>query len=253
MSVFGKIYASNYDEIYQKKNYLAECDYVLDLAKSAHFSEINHILDLGCGTGTHALEFARRGFKVDGIDLSSHMLDLAKSKANEQALNINFKQGDIVDFATERHYELIVSLFAVVGYLTDTAKLASLFKNVFSHLSENGVFIFDCWNGNAVLYEKPITKMTRFVRNNRQLYRFSETELNIEQNLAAVSFSLIDVDAFEPSSRFVLEKHQMRYFFIPELKYLLELAGFSKISFFKFLTHEAVQCSDWNMCVLAEK
>jgi ubiquinone/menaquinone biosynthesis C-methylase UbiE len=52
------------------------------------------ILDLGTGTGFLALELARRGHRVTGIDLSPEMLEMARTKAIEEGLSVDFEPGD---------------------------------------------------------------------------------------------------------------------------------------------------------------
>ncbi|MEJ7677887.1 MAG: class I SAM-dependent methyltransferase [Segetibacter sp.] len=68
-----------------------ECDFIEN--------EINHdkaasIIDIGCGTGRHSLELAKRGYSVVGIDLSQSLLDKAREKAANGRLNIPFLHHD---------------------------------------------------------------------------------------------------------------------------------------------------------------
>jgi len=73
-------YARFYDTYYAIKNYEAECDFVLGVAKPYRDTAIRRILDLGCGTGGHAFPLARKGLYVVGVDLSETMLNTARSK-----------------------------------------------------------------------------------------------------------------------------------------------------------------------------
>lgn len=56
---------------------------------------IKRILDLACGTGRHTLYFARAGFEVHGIDLSSEGIKIARRKLREQNLKAHLKVGSI--------------------------------------------------------------------------------------------------------------------------------------------------------------
>jgi SAM-dependent methyltransferase len=56
------------------------------------------VLDLGCGIGTEALEFARYGARVIGMDLSARSLDIALQRANAEELRIIFLHANMEDF-----------------------------------------------------------------------------------------------------------------------------------------------------------
>ena len=53
------------------------------------------ILDIGCGTGRHAIELARRGYTVTGIDLSESQLHRAREKADANGVKVNFLKMDL--------------------------------------------------------------------------------------------------------------------------------------------------------------
>ena len=68
MSVFAPPYANQYDGMYADKNYEAECDLVA-AAAAEHGVPMARVLDIGCGTGGHSLEWARRGIDSVGVDM----------------------------------------------------------------------------------------------------------------------------------------------------------------------------------------
>ncbi len=47
------------------------------------------VLDLRCGPGRHAVEFARRGFAVTGVDRSGFLPDRACERASESAVSVS--------------------------------------------------------------------------------------------------------------------------------------------------------------------
>jgi 2-polyprenyl-3-methyl-5-hydroxy-6-metoxy-1,4-benzoquinol methylase len=49
------------------------------------------ILDIGCGTGRHAIEFYKRGYIVDGIDVAENYLNIALERAKREDLDIKFE------------------------------------------------------------------------------------------------------------------------------------------------------------------
>jgi len=72
--VFGREYASVYDALYRNKDYEGEVDLIERILAEHGASGPRRLLDLGCGTGNHALPLARRGHTVLGVDRSASML-----------------------------------------------------------------------------------------------------------------------------------------------------------------------------------
>jgi ubiquinone/menaquinone biosynthesis C-methylase UbiE len=68
------------------------------------------ILDIGCGTGRHAVELAKRGYIVTGIDLSESQLKRAREKAEEAGVNIQFNHGDARSLTLENEYDVALIL-----------------------------------------------------------------------------------------------------------------------------------------------
>ena len=65
-------------------------------------------LDVGCGTGTTAFHMARLGFDVTGVDLSATAIDMGRTLAKEQNLDIEFVTGDVLDLeALGKKFDLI--------------------------------------------------------------------------------------------------------------------------------------------------
>jgi SAM-dependent methyltransferase len=85
----------------------AEVDFIQGHLESAQGIKI---LDVGCGTGRHALEFARRGYPVTGLDLSVEMLVAAEEKAHQQSLNVDFVQGDARSLDYEEIFDAVIIL-----------------------------------------------------------------------------------------------------------------------------------------------
>ena len=77
-NVFQSFYSKYYDLIYETKDYKKECDRVENLIE--HNPKIKKILDIGCGTCNHSIEFSKRGYHVVALDQSNEMLKIAKKK-----------------------------------------------------------------------------------------------------------------------------------------------------------------------------
>ena len=71
-------YARYYDLLYRDKDYAAEAEYVAGLIRKFHPSA-RSILELGSGTGMHAIHLAKQGYEVTGIDISPDMINIASN------------------------------------------------------------------------------------------------------------------------------------------------------------------------------
>jgi ubiquinone/menaquinone biosynthesis C-methylase UbiE len=68
------------------------------------------VLDVGCGTGFLALRLAELGHIVSGVDLSGQMIEQARGKADQAALEIEFRVGDAADLdSADEAYDLVVA------------------------------------------------------------------------------------------------------------------------------------------------
>jgi len=76
------------------------------------------VLDYGCETGTKALKLANHVKKMHGIDISSKMIDIAKSKAFEQKIeNIDFVNATIFDDRVKKESFDVILVFNILHTL----------------------------------------------------------------------------------------------------------------------------------------
>lgn len=118
----------------------SEIDQILQLVNIPPGSKI---LDLGCGLGRHSLELSRRGYKVTGIDLCTSYLSEARKKAASENLDIEFIQGNILDFKRVGSFDLIISLFTSFGYFEDMSDNLKIIKNAHDSLIPGGKILID--------------------------------------------------------------------------------------------------------------
>lgn len=95
-----------------------------------------HVLDAGCGTGRIAIELARRGCQIVGVDLDEEMLKQARKKAPE----LVWQQGDLSTITLERAFASIVLAGNVMIYLTPGTEAAVL-ANMANHLAPDGLLV----------------------------------------------------------------------------------------------------------------
>lgn len=248
--VFNKDYSNAYDSLYQDKNYGKECDF-LEFLFRKHSVSPRTILDLGCGTGGHAVILAERGYSVAGVDRSAAMLAIARKKALKAGVGADFIKSDITGLALKKRYDAVISMFAVMGYQTGNSELAAACAVAKKHLSPGGVFIFDCWHGPAVLMDRPAPKVKKTEKDGVRIVRHTVPRLDVFRHVADINFK-VTATAGGVSTR-TAEAHRMRFFFPQEIKYFLETAGFKKVYFYPFLEKgRGLAETDWNMMLVAK-
>jgi SAM-dependent methyltransferase len=249
--IFDQAYAGRYDAFYRDKDYAAECDYLATLYARAGARPAS-ILDLGCGTGAHALVLSQRGYRVTGVDRSPGMLAIARHKAHQAGADIRFVEGDLTAVNLGEKFDSVIAMFAVMGYQTTNQEFANACQCARRHLHPGGLFLFDCWNGFAVCQEKPAPRMKQVeLGAGARAIRYSQSEIDYDRQVVTVHFKVLEITAGQVATE-IEESHRMRFFFPMEIRQFLENAGFATIEAMPFLeTDRPLQNHDWNMMVMA--
>jgi len=136
-----------------KEDYKAEVDFIED---SLGMEKGATILDLACGTGRHAIELSKRGYRMVGFDLSLAMLARAADLAQAEDQRINFVQGDMREMQFEEAFDGVYSWNTSFGYFEEdkNAQVAGL---VHRALRKGGQFLLDIVNRDYIIQESPTT------------------------------------------------------------------------------------------------
>ncbi len=101
------------------------------------------ILDLGCGPGRHSLALARLGHRVTGVDATGPYLELARSRAMEEGLTIDFVHDSMLNFRREAAFDGITCLFTSFGYFESREDDQRVLNNMFANLRPCGRAVID--------------------------------------------------------------------------------------------------------------
>ncbi len=159
-----------YDDIYSTmgKDYVAEANRLHEFVQKFKRTDGNTLLDVACGTGTHAGLLSER-YQVEGTDLNGDMLKVARKKHP----GIRFTRSDMRSFDLGRKFDVVTCLFSAIGYLKTNAELQKAIKSMSRHLLAGGVLLVEPWftpeqwyagRVSTILVDKPDIKIARMSR-----------------------------------------------------------------------------------------
>lgn len=243
----------NYAEAYDKEVFTrgtsGECDFI---EKEINFDKSKKILDIGCGTGRHAIELAKRGYAVTGIDLSESQLKSARLKAAQLSLEIDFRKHDARLSHFLHAYDLVIMLCEGGFPLMETdAMNFQILQNAAHALTSTGKFIFTTLNGLFPLFHSVEDFCAAEKKDGVASYRENSFDLMTFRDYNITDF----VD--DLGNKRSLHCNE-RYYIPPEITWLLTSLNFSTIDIFgakigAFSRDDALRTEDFEMLVIAEK
>lgn len=244
-------YARYYDLTYRDKDYDGECAFLEQVFERFSTRPVKSILDVGCGTGEHAMSLAGMGHVVTGIDVSERAIELARSKFRKHHRRARFVAADMRSFHLISTFDACICMFAAIGYLPETRDIQAALARIREHLDEGSLFVFDCWNGLAVLRTLPSVRVRTLRDGTRDVLRIAEPELDAFHHLCRVKYQLIVSEGNTIVDR-IEETHVMRFLFPQEIAHYLDEAGFRVLHMCSFPDlKQGVDENAWNIAVVA--
>ncbi len=241
----------NYRNKYEKEVFtrgtVGECDFI---EKEIKHDKSMKILDIGCGTGRHAIELAERGYSVTGIDLSESMLSCAREKAAKKNLEVEFQQRDARTLSFDGIFDLVIMLCEGAFPLMETDEMNyQILRNASKALKKGGKFIFTTLNGLFPLFHS----VKEFINSD------SSEGTSAGHTFDLKTFRDHSVYETEDDDGKKLTLHcNERYYVPPEITWLLKTLDFHTIEIFgaklgAFSRADELTTEDFEMLVLAEK
>lgn len=240
-------YSRKYDEESFVQGTEGECDFIEE--------EIDHnksigILDIGCGTGRHAIELSERGYSVKGIDLSQAQINRAIEKSKEKGLSVDFSVADARSLEFEAEFDLVIMICEGGFSLMETDEMNYLILNNASKaLKSKGKFIFTSLNGLFPLFHS----VKEFINSGAETGQASENTFDL------MTFRDNSVYETEDDSGNKLSlKCNERYYVPSEIAWLVKSLGFTKVDIYgaklgQFSRSDALSTEDYEMLVVAER
>ncbi len=141
-----------YYDIVFDRDVKREVDFMMDACRRHAGSKPRSVLDIACGPGYHAREFARRGVRAIGLDLRPEMIDFAKEKDAAEGLSLEWIAQDMRDYSLTEPVDLAFIAFDGLDALTRNEDVASHFRAVAANLTPRGLYIVDLTHPREISY-----------------------------------------------------------------------------------------------------
>jgi SAM-dependent methyltransferase len=212
-----------YDKRNSWKNYAREVESFCERAESILGRPLTSVLDLACGTGGHAVEFAQKGIGVTGVDLSEEMLAIAIEKARALGLDINFLQEDMAETLLESQFDAAAIFFGSFGYLLTDEQVLRLLNHLDAMIVHEGFVYIELWNTQGFRLEQTKGNYTygSITRDGElTLIDLTTNNLPMETGIDRVSEEHFVIQGNEVVANFK-ELHEIRTYTIPQLASLV--------------------------------
>jgi len=194
---------------------LQEVDGIIELLGLAPGGRV---LDVCCGYGRHAIELARRGHPVTGVDLSPVQIRAARENAQAAGVEIDFMVGDAREMAFQGEFDATLSLFISFGFFQGEADNLKMLASIARATAPGGLFLLDLWNREKQIRDfRPLEIEERAdgVRIEKR-WAFDPWRGRLNWTNRVIF----------PDGREESWEHSMRAYTLVELRLLLEQVGF---------------------------
>ncbi|NOT00839.1 MAG: class I SAM-dependent methyltransferase [Phycisphaerales bacterium] len=199
----------------------------------------HHVLDFGCGTGSHVLAFGAMGIRATGIDRSPAMIVRARCKsAPAAAAPVAFVEGGPREWDAAlngERYNGVVSFFNVLNCMESPAAMVDALKTLAKRLMNGGRLLVDVWNGAAVYSDDPRPTVRDFVvtgEPDRKVTRITVPVIDRVRQCCRLQYRVVDVD--RRNGRFTEHEsvHDVRFLTPVQYRHIFELAGLAVLNEF---------------------
>ncbi|MGM0496401.1 MAG: class I SAM-dependent methyltransferase [Bacteroidota bacterium] len=221
---YPRFFARFYDVIYQNLRDSVDNNFFLQEIEKTDGS----ILEVGVGTGRLFIEALNRQADIYGIDMSTSMIEVLKSKINRQHY-FRIEENNVLNFQHENHYCLIIAPFRVFMHLLTKEEQIQAINNIYDHLHPGGRFIFDTFVPDPDKLKKGAIDEMDFEGEympGRKLRRYVTTKPDLINQRIDIAFRL----KWDEDDGFKQERWEvpLRFFFRYELEHLIERSKFQE-------------------------
>jgi ubiquinone/menaquinone biosynthesis C-methylase UbiE len=203
--------------------------------KNLGISTTGKMLDLACGEGTFAVSMAANGWDVTGVDASFQMLSLARQKAEQSGVSVEFINRDMRHIEFKEQFDLVTCWYDSLNYMLRTNDLRKVFSKVNEALKPGGYFIFDM----NTIYHLTVgwqRHINYIQQDTPDLLEVHRNSFDYETQVATVEI-ICFIRRGEFWERFE-EKHQERGYQLEQIHELLDKANFKQVVEYSSLSEQ---------------
>ena len=219
--------AKYYDMTRQFRDYQAEAEFV-DAVVKRYRSDASCLLDICCGTGSHAILLAEKGYEIVGVDLSEEMLTIAKQKFKCAGRTAKFINADARTLECDAEFDVAYCLGGSFMLLTNYEDINRCLAGVRRALKPGGIFIFSVDNGWDML-DVPTKKFVSEEGGTKVVW-LESGYVDRMKRVRHLDWTWIIEDSGNVSIESGVE--ELRIFFHDELQMLMVNAGFEITAMF---------------------
>ena len=209
--------ASIYDFVMRHVDYVHWANHVEALTVR-HSLVPSTMIDVACGTGSLAVELAKRGYRINGADASDEMLDIARGKVLDGGYNVGLYHRSFLELDGLDRHDCAVCLYDSVNYLMSIDQVGEMFDNVHSILHRGGLFIFDvCTETNSIRHFRDMRERER--GDGFSYTRHSHFKEGVQFNDFTITFDY--------PKREIQELHQQRIYPLCEIERTIATSQFN--------------------------
>jgi ubiquinone/menaquinone biosynthesis C-methylase UbiE len=221
-----------YDLLMHDVPYSVWMTYLRELL-AARSARPRRVFDLACGTGNVTELLAAEGYAAVGVDIAEDMIFEARSKASAKGLPIQYVVQDAAELSLPgKRFDLCVSLFDSLNYVTSPDRLQLVMERVALHLARKGLFMFDM-NSEFALKNRFFDQSNR-ATDTRLRYDWTSEYLP-DSRLCRIDMKFWYRDDDDVETEFEEEHWQFAYR-EDEVVAMLDHAGFDEIAAYQAYT-----------------
>ncbi len=228
---------------FMQQNTSAEVEFIV---KSLGLEAGDEVLDVACGTGRHAIELAKLGIDVTGIDFNGTILEVAERKAAEQLVEVLFLKNDMRCLRFREEFDAAYSFWTSFGYFEDESHDYVVLRRIAESLRPGGKFLIDLKSAETLLPEF----------KSEQVHALDESGSCVLKHNVRIDFETGRTEGewiFVENGRERTVRSSLRLYNYRDLCALLREAGFDRIEGFDSRTGQPFGLGATRLALVATK